>query len=277
MLAALLLDFTVRFQARNIASLLMVSGAYALIQSAVLNPGTLANLPISLLVRGLGLQTAAAVYGLLFFVLVMRGKQPDGLQVIGALAIGLLWGGWLHWYPLQDSVQWGEVSLANAQAYAVVFLVLIGLLFFLIGPRFRVVKEKQFELLWWERIVVVVPLFAALLIGMLQNVIPAVPLIVIALIGAFVGWALIFQREGYEPSILAEMMFSAPNMITHIVLSFVFFAAGTLAYGLIQDKDAEVGVVIYVLVLGFGVLWLPAASVLIFMKYLSSRSAKQKD
>ncbi|MBX3064255.1 MAG: hypothetical protein KF726_14860 [Anaerolineae bacterium] len=272
MLAALLLDFVVRFQARDVASLLLVSGAYALIQSAVLNPGALSNLPISLVVRGLGLQTAAAFYGLLFFVLVMRGRQPDALQVIGALAIGLLWGAWLHWYPIQQSVAWGEVALQTAQLYALLFLVIIGVLFFAIGPRFRVVREKQFELVWWEQIVAIVPLFIALLIGMVQNVIPAIPLIVVVAIGAFVGWALSYQRGGYEPSILAEMMFAAPNLITHIVLSLIFLGAGTLAYSLIQDKDSVVGVILYFLVLGFGVLWLPAASVLIFLKYLNNRN-----
>ena len=46
------------------------------------------------------------------------------------------------------------------------FLVVIGVLFFAIGPRFRVVREKQFELVWWEQIVAIVPLFIALLIGM---------------------------------------------------------------------------------------------------------------
>jgi hypothetical protein len=271
-LAAWMLDFAVRFQVRGPATLLLLSTAYALMHSATLNPGAFDNFPITLVVRGLGLQIAAAVYGLLLFVVVMRGRQPDGLQVLAAVGIGLVWGIWTHWYPLQTSVAWGLVSLETAQTYLLVALVIVGVLFWVIGPRFRVVRERDFELVWWERVIAVVPLFVALLAGMIQNVIPFLPLLPMIAVGVFVGWALNWQRGGYEPSLLAQLMFAAPNLITYVVVSIIFLAVGTLSYGLIADKDSILGIIVYVLVLGFGAAALPGASLLIFWRYYTLRN-----
>jgi hypothetical protein len=62
-LAAILLDLTVRFQARGPATLLLVSGVYGLVSAAIINHGAFDNLPYSLIVRGMGLQTGAGLWG----------------------------------------------------------------------------------------------------------------------------------------------------------------------------------------------------------------------
>jgi hypothetical protein len=271
-LAALLLDFTVRFQVRHPSSLLLLGGAYAVLQSATLNPGVFDSFPITLVVRGLGLQTAAAVYGLLLFVTVMRGKQPGPWHWLGAVAIGAIWGIWLHWYPLQAGVNWGLVPLATGQTYAALLLISVGVLFFVIGPRFRVVREDRLQLVLWERVSVAAVLFVALLLAMAQALIPLLPLLVLIALGAYIAWALNFQRGGYDPSLLAQITFAAPNLITYITLAVVFFVVGSLSYGLIADRDSLVGVVVYYLVLAFGALGLPAASVLIFFAHLNRRA-----
>ena len=276
-LAAILLDLTVRFQVRDAGSLLLVGSAYALAQSAALNPGVFVSFPITLLVRGFGLQTAAAVYGLLFFIIVIRGKALVPWHLLGAVAIGVLWGVWVHWFPLQPAVGWGAVELSTAQTYVVIPLVVVGFLFWLLGSRFRVVREKQFELLLWERIAVVVPLFLAVLIGMAQNLIPFFPLLVMIAVGAYIGWALTFQRSGYDPSLLAEVMFSAANLLNYVIFSAVFFIAGAVAYGMITDKDSLLGTLVYYLVLGFGTLALPLGSVLIFFSYLNRRAREKAE
>jgi hypothetical protein len=276
-IAAIVLDLTVRFQVRDAGSLLLLGSAYALIQSAALNPGVFVSFPVTLLVRGLGLQTAAGVYGLLLFVLVMRGKPLEPLHLLGAVAIGVLWGLWVHWFPLQTAVGWGSVDLPTAQLYALIPLIVVGVLFFVIGPRFRILREKQFELILWERVAVVVPLFITVMLGIAQNLIPFFPLLVIIVIGAYVGWALNFQRDGYDPSILAEIMFAAPNLITYIIFAVVFLVSGVLAYGAITDVDSVIGNILYYLVLGFGTLALPLGSVLIFFSYLKRRSEEKAE
>jgi len=273
-LASILMDATVRFQARNIPTILLVSGLGGLISSAVINHSAFPNFPGGMIVNGFGLQAAAILYGLLLFVSVMRGKQVEPRQIAGAVAIGVLWGVWVHWYPLQKSASWGLVAIETAHLYILPALILIGVLVIGVGPRFRFVREKQMELLWWEAIVAAVPLFTALIVGMVQDVIPFFPLLLMIGIGAFAAWALYYQRGGYEPSILAQMSFVAPNAITYIVLAIAFLIAGTLAYGLVLDSDSVAGLAVYLLAFAFGSLWLPGASLLIFWQYYRRRNAE---
>src|SRR5437868_2588862 len=90
-LAAILMDVVVRFQVRSPATLVLASGLYGLVSSALINHSAFENIasgPYGLLVRGLGLQTAAGLYGLLLFIVVMRGKQAEPLQAAGAAAVG---------------------------------------------------------------------------------------------------------------------------------------------------------------------------------------------
>lgn len=275
-LAAILLDVTVRFQAHDPAALLLVSGLYGLANAVFINHNGLSNLPITLLVQAMGLQTGAALYGLLFFISVMRGKQPHILQILAAGAVGILWGVWIHWYPIQLLVNWGPVAQETGQFYLLIGLGLVGLIFVLV-PRFRTFREPQLALLWWEMIIVGVPLFTALLIGTIQNTVPFGALIIIVAVGGVVVYALNYQRHGYDPSIMAEITFASPNLITYLVLSVIFLAAGTLAYTLVIDGDSVIGVIMYYLVLGFGTLWLPLAFLLIFWRTLRARSAAMEN
>jgi hypothetical protein len=272
--AAILLDLVVRFQANEIASLFLVCGMYGLVNSAVISHIALEQVPVSLLVRGMALQTGAAFYGLMFFISVMRGKQPDGIQALFAVAIGVLWGIWLHWYPLQRG--WGLVSLETAQLTIAIALVLLGAGIFVVAPRFKVYREEHILLLWWEMVLVGVPLFIALLVAMLQNLVPFIPLLLVFAIGAFIAWTLFYQREGYDPSIFAQMTFASPNFITFIALSILFVAAGTLAYSLVTDADSPVGVGTYWLIVVLGSAWLPGASILLFLREYRARQKARK-
>jgi hypothetical protein len=276
-LAAILLDLTARFQARSPATLLLVSGVYGLVSSAIINRSAFDNLPYSLIVRGMGLQTGAGLYGLLLFVTVMRGKQVEPLPIAGAVAIGVLWGIWVHWYPLRTVANWGLVTIETATLYVLPALVIIGILLAGVAPRFRVFREKQMELLWWEAIVAGVPLFVALVLGMFQETIPFLWLLVVIAIGAFMVWALSYHRRGYEPSLLAHMTFAAPNAITYIVLAIVFLVAGTLSYNLVANADSPAGIAVYLLVLAFGFVWLPGASLLIFWRAFRAQTAPVED
>src|SRR5258708_164233 len=89
-LSAIMLDVVARFQVNTVATLLLTSALYGLVVSVVINHSAFENLdlgPYAFLVRGLGLQTAAGLYGLLLFVIIMRGRSAESLQVFGAMAI----------------------------------------------------------------------------------------------------------------------------------------------------------------------------------------------
>ncbi len=272
-LAAILMDLTVRFQAHGIATLLLVSGLCGLVSGAIINRSTFSALPYSLIAQGLGLQTGAMLFGLLLYVSILRGKSANGLQVVAAAALGLLWGIWVHWAPLRSTARWGLVPIETAQLYMLPALLLIGVLVAVAAPRFRFFREKQMELAWWEAIVAGVPLFITLIVGMLQSLIPFLWMIAVIAIGGFIVWTLFQSRGGYEPSILAEALFAAPNAITYIVLAVAFLMAGTIAYNFVTDADSPVGIVVYLIVLACGFAWLPGASLLLLLQVLRQQRA----
>src|SRR5258708_2620081 len=276
-LASILMDIVVRFQVNEPATLLLASGIYGLVSSIVMKHSARDIMdagPYGLVVRGCGLQTAAGLYGLLLCVVVMRGRSAESLQVVGAMAIGVLWGVWVHWYPLQDVARgWQQVPIEEASLYILAALVAIGLLITFAAPRFRFVREQQMELLWWEAIAVGIPLFIALLVGMAQNVVPALPLLIFIGVGAFLVWALSYQRQGTDPSILAEITFTAPNTITYIVLAVAFLVAGTVAYSLVDGKDSKVGIAVYWIAFAFGTFGLPVALLIIFWRVFRAQTA----
>ncbi len=268
-LAAILMDLTVRFQANGLASLFLVSGLYGLVSAAIINHSAFVTLPYSLIAQGLAMQTGAGFFGLLLYVSVMRGKQVEPLQLAGAVALGALWGIWVHWYPLRTTAaNYQPVTIETATLYIVPALIAIGLLVIAVAPRFRFFREDQMLLRWWEAIAVGVPLFVALVVGMLQALIPFEWLLVMIAIGGFAVWALSNDQHGYEPSILAEATFAAPNAVTYIVLAVLFLVAGTLSYSLVTDKDSPVGIAVYLVVLACGAAWLPGSSLLIFLQFL---------
>jgi len=267
-LAAILIDVTVRFQAHEIAALGLVCGLYGLVCGTIVTHNALNALPISLIVRALGLQTGAAFYGLIFFISVMRGRQVEPREIAGAAAIGLLWGIWIKWYPAQAAVGWGSVTIESATLYIVGAFVIIGALIILIAPRFRVIRETDLQLLWWEWILVGIPLFIALLVGMSdENVIPALPFALVTVIAGFVIGGLFLQKHGFEPSLMAEVTITAPNAQTYVILFATFLIAGVIGAAIIGNNvDSIIGAGAYVLVGAIGALWLPVAFALVGLR-----------
>jgi hypothetical protein len=145
-------------------------------------------------------------------------------------------------------------------------LVLVGLSFTFITPRFRFFREEEMQMKWWEAIVAGLPLFIALVVGMLQNIIPDLWLAILIAIGAFIVWVLYNQSGGTDPSIMAEIIYAAPNSVAYVVYAVTFFTCGSLAYYLITDKDSVIGIVTYWLVFAFGLLGLPAAVLIVFWR-----------
>jgi hypothetical protein len=283
-LAAILMDLVVRFQANDPPSLLLVSGVYGLGAATIINHSAFSpdlqtlfseNLIYNLVVRAMALQTGAGLYGLLLFVVVMRGKQVEPLHIIGAAAIGILWGIWVHWYPIRTAANWGLVRIETAHLYILAALGIIGVLVFAVAPRFRFIREEQMQLLWWERGIVGVPLFIALVVGMIQEVIPFLQLLLVIGIIAYMIWALSNQLRDYDPSVLAEMLFAAPNAVSFIILAVVFLVAGTLAYTLVDGPDSPIGLGAYLVALAFGAAWLPGASLLIFWRASRAQPVKK--
>jgi hypothetical protein len=266
-LAAIVIDVTVRFQARDIAGLVLVGGLYGLLSAGIISKDIYTNLPWTLLLRGMGLQTGAGLYGLLFFVLIMQGRDVDPRAIVGAVGIGLLWGVWIKWYPVQTITNWGPVTIESATLYLIAGFVLVGALVLGIGPRFGSFREPSLQLEWWEWIVVGTPLFISLIFGLLdEKVIPALPFGLVVLLVLIILGALILNRHGTDPSILANLTFAAPNAFSFVALSITCLVAGTIAATLTAGADSPLGVVAYLVIIAAGSIWLPAASALVGLR-----------
>lgn len=266
-LSSLILDFAVRFQARDIAGLALIGGLYGLFSSALISRDVYTNLPWNLLVRGMGLQTGAGIYGLLFFMLVMQGRQIDIRGIVGAVVVGALWGIWLKWYPLQTINQWEAVTLETGFNYFLAGCVVTGLLFMFAVPRFGVIREQNFQLEWWEALVIGVFPFISLFAGLLdEKIIPVLPFGLVIILTAIVIAALYLNRRGNEPSFLANITFSAPNPANFLILIAVFLVTSALTATATVNADSPLGIVTYWLIVIGGTLWLPAASILVGLR-----------
>jgi hypothetical protein len=271
-LASILIDLLVRFQAGDLPGILLVSGLYGLVSSIIISHSAFENInyPVfSFVIRAMGLQTAAGFYGILLYTTILRGKDATLREISGAVGIGLLWGIWVHWYPIQPNIAWSQdpIALETAMLYVLPCIVLLGALLFAIAPRFRVFREDQLTLQWWEAILVGLPLFISLVVGMIpgqggRSAIPYEWLFFALIIGGYAVWILLNRDRGYEPSILAETTFSSPNLSTYIVVVLAFLVAGTLSYGLIEGPESIIGYAVYWAIFVFGTAWLPLASLL---------------
>jgi hypothetical protein len=159
-------------------------------------------------------------------------------------------------------------SRQTAQLYLIVPLVALGALYAFFMPRFEVLRELNLSLLWWEMIVCGAPLFFSLMIGVLNNVIPILELLLPVAIFAFCLWALRFQQPESDPSILAQLTFSAPSLITYVLLVAPLILLGIIAFDAANSDFFAVGTLLYIIVAGFGSAWLPFASGLLFWTVL---------
>jgi hypothetical protein len=267
-LGSFLLDVIVRFQVHTPAAIGLACGVYGLLSGSIVNHGAYHNVPIGLIVRVLGLQVGAAFLALMLFLYVMRGVSPPILAIGAAALVGVAWGIWTAWYPAQPNIGWAVPSRQTAQLYLIVPLVALGALYAFFMPRFEVLRELNLSLLWWEMIVCGAPLFFSLMIGVLNNVIPILELLLPVAIFAFCLWALRFQQPESDPSILAQLTFSAPSLITYVLLVAPLILLGIIAFDAANSDFFAVGTLLYIIVAGFGSAWLPFASGLLFWTVL---------
>jgi hypothetical protein len=267
-LGSFLLDVIVRFQVHTPAAIGLACGVYGLLSGSIVNHGAYHNVPIGLIVRVLGLQVGAAFLALMLFLYVMRGVSPPLLAIGAAALVGIAWGIWTAWYPAQPNISWAVPSRQIAQLYLIIPLVALGALYAFFMPRFEVLRELNLSLLWWEMIACGAPLFLSLMIGVLNNVIPVLELLLPAAIFAFCLWALRFQQPESDPSILAQITFSAPSLITYVLLIAPLILVGIIAFDAANGDFFAVGTLLYIIVAGFGSAWLPFASGLLFWTVL---------
>lgn len=133
-LAALLLDLLTRWRVRDLFGLMTVAGVYGLLSALLLNPAvTLFDAPRTVVSRVMGAHTLLGLEMLVLFLALTGGRRLRWVLVIGAGAVGLAWGAWVRWSPMQYDIFYAvapfEVMLLLGVAGLALILMLTLLLY----------------------------------------------------------------------------------------------------------------------------------------------------
>lgn len=261
-LSAVALDLIARLNARDIFSLLLIAGAYGLVNATLISHVTARDLPISLIVRPLGAQPLAFLGALASFQILASGRATGPLEFLIALVAGLLWGIWVRWFPIISDEPIPTVEIGTALAVTGIALVVCGI-FRLVQPPVEMYRRDDWLLTPYEWLLPGGALVVALVIGMDRGHISDTGLVIVLTLLVFIGMMFyITQAMRRHDSILAGITPPRrPNLAAWLVLVIPFLLAGWLGYSLPGSDDSSIqSDLLFGVLTGFGVVWLPAVS-----------------
>ena len=264
-LAVIALDLVVRLRASDVASLLMIAGAYGLANGTLISQVATRDLPVSLLARPLGAQPLAFLGALGAFRLLLSGRSANPLHLLVAAVAGLAWGVWTRWAPGASD---GTIALVSAETALVATggALAVCLLLAYLAAREPVTRADGWLLTPVEWIGSAAVLVAALAIGLSRNEIGGMGAgIVLTLVAYLLGtlFATRNLRSARSP-LDAIAPPHAPNAIAWLAMIALFLAAGWIGYALPGSGDHSTqGDLLIGLLTAFGVLWLPVVSALV--------------
>jgi hypothetical protein len=260
-LAALLLELLQRYRVYELFGGLVLAGTYGLLASALLNPAVaFAGLPISLVTRVMGAQTAAGALGLALCLGLVGGVRRNRLW-IGAAAVGAFWGVWVRGTPavlgtapetaaLPLMLMWGGV----AGAVMLALTVAVG--------RYALADADALNLTraTWAVVGVVLALVTA--VRGVQGHITRDVLSYVVVLVFFCVMILWFQQARENTTLFIGRTPPRPSPVVEMVVALVLFlGVGALTYQL-PPSPALLGI-ISVAFGGFGLSWLPAVCVVL--------------
>ncbi len=134
-LSGLLLEIAARYRLRDAFGLLTLVGIYGMMNGLILNPATaLIDVPRTLITRAMGGHAAAGLIALALFLALTRGGLRGRRNLIAALGIALIvgvaWGTWARWSPVefggQDASTPGSLALFAGVGVGLIALALPG-------------------------------------------------------------------------------------------------------------------------------------------------------
>lgn len=261
--ATLLLDIAARFRIRDLFDVMLLAGIYGLLASALLNPAIIqAEMPVSLIARGLGAHTLLGLEMLGAFLVLTGGRRRRwGLPLLAVTAaVGLAWGTWVRWSPLQTTISGAPVLLPTALLVLVAGLVIITLLWVValrqgraLTPESLLLKRRAFAL-------VIVGLLGIFALRVIQLPLDPFAYVLIGVVFAACLVILWFRRLSTKPGLLIRHLPPAPPPAPRLaLLLFVLLGTGVFAYSL--PSLMVLGENQLLIVTGgfllYGVAWLP--------------------
>jgi hypothetical protein len=264
-LAALSLDLIERFQVNEVFSLLILAGLYWLVNGALISRVITNDLPLSLVIRPLAAQPLAWIGALAAFRLLASGRASGPLDLGVALIVGLVWGVWVHWFPLKTEELIPTVKIVPALIALAVGLTACGVIQRALPPA-DIYRREDWRLTRGEGALMGAILWAALVIAFAQNALSGMGLGLVAVLGGFMVFMLNFTvRLRRNTSLLGPITPPRrPNMAAWLILVAGFLVAGWIGYRLPGSGDHSIqGDLLIGALTGFGIVWLPGVSALI--------------
>ncbi|MEP7290576.1 MAG: hypothetical protein ABI835_02280 [Chloroflexota bacterium] len=272
-LSGLLLELAARYRLRDAYGLLTLAGIYGLLNGLILNPqSALIDVPRTLITRAMGAQAFAGLLALALFLALTGGglRSRRKLMIVLGLTLvaGVGWGTWAHWSP----VAFGNGSESAPET----LLIYAGIGFLLIGAagiamrRDSTPGDPRLSAAGWA-------FSAAVLVGLavihlLRGEIDTLSLSLIVTLSAFSIMILWFQKRK-KGSTLLDGLGSAPDWKTLALIVAAFAVGGTAGIlvprgGASSDPLALIGA----LLTAYGLIWLPAVSLVLGARAFSRQA-----
>jgi len=260
-LAAILPDLMRRFRVRDVIGLLALAGLAGLVTGVLAHPRTaLAEMPLTLISRVLGAQTAVALAMLGLWLALLRGRTALWLFVAAPLG-GFVWGLFGRWFPITFDPAAGETPLALLLVAGGVGLAAIALVGRATGG--QPLQPDDFLLPGQMGAGAIAALLALGLLRAAQGQSDPFALAAAVLLAAFLLLILRLYRRTRAPGLLAVALPPRGPDRRFLVPAVVFLLAGVIAYLLPRaGTSADPLAVLGALQVAFGVVWLPALSLI---------------
>jgi hypothetical protein len=278
LLAALILDLTVRYRVRDLFGALVLTGVYSLLAALVINPQyAFLDMPRTFITRVLGAHALLATEMLGLFLVLTGGsnKRARRFLFLGCLIVGVAWGIWVRWWPLDEG--YGLVDMSTMLFYGAAGIIIIGALLAVIPARTAYLTPENVRLSrvgWGITFLLLVGLFVLrIFIGIMDvgGVILAAILLVIC--GAILWFR---ERPKGETLLDGHIPIQPPLLASLIVALLIFFAAAIAAYNLplIQVQQANQLTLIGIGFTAYGLTWLPTVSLVLGMRAYGRQISK---
>lgn len=266
-LGTILLDLLARFQLRDLFGLMTLAGLYSLLNALMLNPETtLFDLPRTLVTRVTGAHALLGLEMLILFLALTGGGAFIRALLPGAVVVGLAWGTWVRWSPLEAEVSYDFVPQTTMLAAAAGVISVILLLTLLTYQRGKQLTPQSILLNSQGWILVAVVIAALVFIRIAQGFIDLESLFLpIALIG--LCYAILWFRRGTKltPIIQNHLPVRPLNIVWIVLATALLIGAGVFAYNLplmgVGDFN-QLTFVVYGFTL-YGLAWLPTVSLIL--------------
>jgi hypothetical protein len=279
LLATVILDLFSRYRLRDFAGVMTLAGIYSLLNALLINPDTsLIEIPRTLVTRVTGAHTLLGLEMLVLF-LTLTGQNFRRVALFGAVVVGLAWGTWVRWSPLETEVTYETASLETMLMLGIGGAVVILLFAAFAYNRGKTLTPQSILLNNREGMFIGLVFFGLVLLRIAQGAVDVSALVLVCVLLGLC-WAILWFRRGTKLSPMLEEHFPVrpPSLLWLVTVFALLFASGVFAYnqpltGL--DEINQLTLVVYGFTL-YGLAWLPAVSLLIglraYMRQAQSRS-----